>query len=186
MTPHRAPRADRCGRRTGTRGRLAAGGRLFLLSSVLLCGVGALGPLVGWVTLTTTLGPTAYLLLHTDHAAARLRNALLGHASAVASGLACLAAFGLWDHPSAVSRGHNTVRQIVAQSLAVGLTVLFLELFDAHHPPAAATALLITSGITRPGPPLYGMLTGLALVLALTPVLARTLCQPLHERNEED
>ncbi|WNM32583.1 RICIN domain-containing protein [Streptomyces sp. Li-HN-5-11] len=31
-----------------------------------------------------------------------------------------------------------------------------LHLCDAHHPPAAATALLIASGITRPGPPLHG------------------------------
>ncbi|OIK29234.1 HPP family protein [Streptomyces malaysiense] len=96
----------------------------------------------------------------------------------MASGLACLAAFGLWDHPSVVSRHGDTARQSVAQALAVGLTVFFLHLVDAHHPPAAATALLITSGITRPGPPLYGMLTDLALVLVLAPVLAKTLHGP--------
>ncbi len=54
----------------------------------------------------------------------------------------------------------------------MGLTLFLLHLLDAYHPPAAATALVITSGISRPGPPLYGMLTGLALVLTIAPVLS--------------
>jgi hypothetical protein len=53
----------------------------------------------------------------------------------------------------------------------VGLTLFLLHVLDGHHAPAAATALLIASGIARPGPPLYGLLTGLALVLAIAPLL---------------
>ncbi|WP_206306416.1 hypothetical protein [Streptomyces malaysiense] len=75
MTWRGAPEAPRTGRGGGMRGRCAAGCRPFLRSAVPLCGVGATGPLIGWVTLTTTLGPTAYLLLHSDHISARLRNA---------------------------------------------------------------------------------------------------------------
>ncbi|MCK7621844.1 HPP family protein [Streptomyces sp. RS10V-4] len=153
--------------------RLPGGLRLFALSVVLLAGVGGVGRLIGWVALTTTLGPTAYLLLTPSATVlARLRSAVTGHALAVAVGLACLAAFGLWSHPSIVEQHHDTGRQIWAQALAVGLTLLLLHVCDAPHPPAAATALLIASGISRPGAPLYGLLVGLALVLAIAPLLA--------------
>jgi hypothetical protein len=155
------------------RTRLLGGLRLFVLSALLLAGVGAIGHLIGWVALTTTLGPTAYLLLsRPESVSARLRSAVTSHVVAIAVGLACLAAFGLWSHPSVAEQHHDTAPQIGAQALAVGLTLFLLHLLDAHHAPAAATALLITSGITRPGPPLYGLLVGLALVLVIAPLLA--------------
>ncbi|MFF7651581.1 HPP family protein [Streptomyces sp. NPDC007983] len=153
--------------------RWAAGRRLFLTSAALLAVVGAIGRGAGWVTLTATLGPTAYVLLvHPESEAARLRNSSLGHLMAIACGLACLAVFGLWQHPSVVEQKYDTWAQIGAQALAVGLTLLLLELIEAQHPPAAATALLISSGIARPGPPLYGMLTGLVLLIAGAALLA--------------
>ncbi|MFJ7147554.1 HPP family protein [Streptomyces sp. NPDC100445] len=162
----------RSGPVSGATNRLLGGARLFALSALLLAGVGAVGDVIGWVALTTTLGPTAYLILaHPESVTARLRTAVTGHAVAIALGLACLAAFGLWNHPSVAERHHDTASQIGAQALAVGLTLFVLHLLDAHHAPAAATALLITSGITRPGPPLYGLLAGLALVLTLAPLL---------------
>ncbi|MFH8811643.1 HPP family protein [Streptomyces hygroscopicus] len=167
--------------------RWAAGRRLFLTSAVLLAVVGAVGQGAGWVLLTTTLGPTAYMLLaQPESEAARLRNSSLGHATATACGLACLAVFGLWQQPSVVEQKRDTWSQIGAQALAVGLTVLLLELFRAQHPPAAATALLITSGIARPGPPLYGMLTGLALLIACAALLARVERRPAAADAREE
>ncbi|GAA2483513.1 HPP family protein [Streptomyces longisporus] len=160
------------GRRRIASERLVGGFRLFVLSALLLAGVGAIGRLAGWVALTATLGPTAYVLLaHPGSVGARWRNAVSGHVLAVAVGLGCLAVFGLWDHPSVADQHHDTARQIGAQALAVGLTLFLLHVLDAHHAPAAAPALLIASGIARPGPPLYGLLTGLALVLAIAPLL---------------
>ncbi|WP_413098479.1 HPP family protein [Streptomyces sp. Inha503] len=165
------PRTDTVPARIGT--RWAAGRRLFLASAVLLAVVGAIGQGTGWITLTPTLGPTAYVLVvHPESEAARLRNSSLGHLVATACGLACLAVFGLWQHPSVVEQKHDTWAQIGAQALAVGLTLLVLELIEAQHPPAAATALLITAGIARPGPPLYGMLVGLLLLIAGAALIA--------------
>jgi hypothetical protein len=168
------------------RSRLAGGLRLLVLSALLLAGVGAVGRLVGWIALTTTLGPTAYLLLaHPRSVDARLRSAAIGHALAVAVGLACLAAFGLWSHPSTAAVQHDTGAQIGAQALSVGLTLFLLHVCKAHHPPAAATTLLITSGISRPGPPLYGMLTGLALVLVIASLLSAATA-PKQPKQAED
>ncbi|WP_324785923.1 HPP family protein [Streptomyces sp. H51] len=162
-----------------TRSRLLGGVRLMLLSALLLAGVGAIGRLIGLVALTTALGPTAYLLLaHPESVTARLRTAVAGHALAIAVALACLAVFGLWTHPSVAERHQDTAGQIGAQALAVGLTLFLLHLCNAHHPPAAATSLLITSGICRPGPALYGLLVGLALVLAIAPLLTSATSRP--------
>ncbi|MER6738826.1 HPP family protein [Streptomyces puniciscabiei] len=123
--------------------------------------------------LTTTVGPTAYLLpAHPEDEASRLRSSLFGHAAATGCGLAALAVSGLGDHPSVAEEHRDSLAQIAAQALAVGTTLLLLTVLHAHHPPAAATALLISSGIARPGPPLYGMLAGLALLIALAAVLA--------------
>ncbi|MGW7820052.1 HPP family protein [Streptomyces puniciscabiei] len=128
--------------------------------------------------LTTTVGPTAYLLpAHPEDEASRLRSSLFGHAAATGCGLAALAVSGLWGHPSVAEEHRDSLAQIAAQALAVGTTLLLLTVLHAHHPPAAATALLISSpgivsGIVRSGPPLYGMLAGLALLIALAAVLA--------------
>ncbi|EFL29323.1 conserved hypothetical protein [Streptomyces himastatinicus ATCC 53653] len=135
--------------------------------------MGAIGQGTGWIMLTPTLGPTAYVLLvHPESEAARLRNSSLGPLVATAGGLACLAVFGLWQHPFVVEQKHDTWSLIGAQALAAGLTLLVLELIEAQHPPAAATALLITAGIARPGPPLYGMLVGLLLLIAGAALIA--------------
>lgn len=168
----------------GLRARLRTGTRLLVLSAVALVAVGAVGQGIEWMLLTTTLGPTAYILLAHPHTeAAQVRSSVIGHTGAAACGLACLAAFGLWDQQSTAARESDTWRQIGAQALAVGVTLFLLVVLKAHHPPAAATALLITSGIARPGPPLYGMLTGLALLIAAAAVLSRVHPSPGRARG---
>jgi hypothetical protein len=84
-----------------------------------------------------------------------------------------LAVFGLWHEPSVIQLGHTTSAQVAAAALAVALTVASLEIIGTHHAPAAATSLLIATGLARPGRPLYGLLLGLVIVLVLAPALAR-------------
>lgn len=165
--------------------RLREGGRLLVLSALVLTAVGFLGHGVGLLILTATVGPTAYLLLaHPENEQARVRNALLGHGAATAGGLAVLAAFGLWSHPSIVATHRDTPAQILAEALALGVTLLLLALLNASHPPAAATALLITSGIAGPVRPLIGMLVGLAVTIALAALvsLATARSAPARQR----
>lgn len=160
-------------RSISVRDRLGAGTRLFVLSGALLAAIGFVGYAAGWILVTTTIGPTLYILLaHPDIKASSLRSGVLGHSCAIASGLAMLAVFGLWSNPSVSEAGQDTPAQIGAETLSVAVTLFLLTALNAHHPPAASTALLITSGIARPGPPLYGMIVGLAAVLAVAPLLA--------------
>ena len=162
-------------------GRLKLGARYFLLTGVLVGAVGLASRFLMWPLLTTTVGPTAYVFAaHPDSEAARFRNALAGHGVALGCGLAALALFGLTRYPSISTTGSPSLRQVVAAVTGVGLTVLLLELVGSHHAPAAATALLITTGLAKPGAPLIGLVLGLAIVVALGPMVGRLpLARPL-------
>jgi hypothetical protein len=164
--------------------KLITGLRFMLLLSVSLAVAGAVGRGLEWVTLTATLGPTGYVFAaHPEQEGSRRRNAIVGHAAAVACGLAMLAAFGLWSAPSITQVGYPTWQHVGAGALAAGLTVLALELLDAHHAPAAATALLVATGLAKPGKPLFGLLVGLAVVILIGPLLSRIF--PLRRREAQ-
>ncbi len=154
--------------------RVVRGTRHLVLTAALVGAAGAAGRALSWPVLTSTVGPKAYVFAaHPDSEAARFRNAVVGHAIAVGIGLSSLAAFGLWDHRSVSSLGAPTPGQIGAAAAGVGVTVLALELLGSHHAPAAATALLITTGLAKPGSPLIGLVVGLAVVIAAGPLVGR-------------
>jgi hypothetical protein len=154
--------------------RTAAGLRYLVVTAVLVAAVGAGGWWLSWPLLTSTVGPTAYVFVaHHTSATGRVRNAMTGHGIGVVAGLGALSAFGLLHAPSESALGAPTLRQIAAAALAVGVTVFLLELLDSHHAPAAASALLVSSGLARPGRPLIGLVVGLAVVIALGPLLGR-------------
>lgn len=155
--------------------RLLSGLRIGLLVGILLAAVGTAGLLSGaGVWLTAALGPSAYLLVaHPRDVTARARNAVVGHSAALVAGLVALAVFGLWDAPSVAETHRESWPQIAAQAVAIALTLLVLTVADAHHAPAGATALLVSSGIAAPGAPLLGLVVGLVIVLVLAPLLAR-------------
>lgn len=159
--------------------RLLLGLRFALLGGVLVAAVGVAGHLaagtaLGATWLTTTLGPTAYVVLaHPRSVTSRLRNGVVGHSTGVVAGLAALAAFGLWGAPSVAETHTESLAQIGAQAAALALTLLVLTLAGAHHAPAGATTLLVASGIAGPGKPLIGLVVGLVIVLAVAPLLSR-------------
>lgn len=136
--------------------------------------VGVAGRYLRWPLLASAIGPTLYVFIaHPTSATARLRSALVGHGVAVATALASVAAFGLWGSASMSARGYPSLRQAGAAAVALGVTLGLLHLLRTHHAPAAATSLLIATGLAGPGKPLFGLLIGLAIVIAAGPVLAR-------------
>ena len=148
--------------------------RYLLLTAALVGAVGIAGRYLAWPLLTSTVGPTAYIFAaHPRSEAARFRNALVGHGVAIVCGLGALAAFGLVRYPSISETGSPSATQVAAAVLGTGLTVFLLELAGSHHAPAAATALLITTGLAKPGAPLIGLVLGLAIVIALGPLFGR-------------
>ena len=169
--------------------KVVSGLRLLVLVGGLLLGIAIASRQLGVGLLTAALGPTAYMFAaHPDTEAARVRNAVVGHSTAVASGLASLALFGLFWSPLPIESSRFGPMQDGAVALAVGLTLLVLELTRSHHAPAAATAVLVASGLADPGPKLVGLVLGLAAVAMAAPLLRLLPLAALVRRlrSEED
>jgi hypothetical protein len=148
--------------------------RYLLLVGVVVGVVGVVGQWLAWPLITSTVGPTAYMFAaHPESETSRFRNALIGHTVAVGAGLGSLAIFGLLHHASVSTTGAPTWSQAAAAAMAAGVTVAVLEIFGSHHAPAAATALLIATGLAKPGAPLIGLVLGLAVVITIGPLLGR-------------
>jgi hypothetical protein len=155
----------------GLAARFALAVRYVVVICVLVATVGITGRLLAWPLLTATLGPTAYVFAaHPRTEGARFRNAVVGHSVAIGGGLASAGLFGLWHHPSVAARGAPTLDQVAAAVMAVGVTMLVLSLAQVHHAPAAASALLVATGLARPGTPLLGLAVGLAILVVLAPL----------------
>ncbi len=69
-----------------------------------------------------------------------------------------------------MTSGRPDPAQVAASAAAVGTTLFLLELLHSHHAPAAATALLITTGLASPGAPLGGLVLGLVILCLLGPL----------------
>lgn len=158
----------------GSRPRAALALRYLLLSGLVIGVVGLAGHWVAWPILTSTLGPTAYTFVaHPESETSRFRNALIGHSAGLGVGLGVLIVFGLLHCPPVSTTGTLSFLQAAAAATAVGVTVAVLELTDSHHAPAAATALLVTTGQAKPRAPLIGLALGLAIVITLGPLIGR-------------
>lgn len=157
-----------------SRVQLGAGMRYLLITGTAVGAAGVAGHWLAWPLLTSTIGPTAYMFAaHPGEETARVRNAAIGHGVGIGVGLCALAAFGLLHRPRIASTSGPTWAQLAAAAGAAGVTVLLLELAGSHHAPAAATALLVATGLARPGAPLIGLVLGLALVLVVGSTLTR-------------
>jgi hypothetical protein len=148
--------------------------RYLLLTGVVVGVVGAAGHWLAWPLITSTVGPTAYMFIaHPGSETSRVRNAVVGHAVAIGAGTGALVVFGLVHHPSVSTSGAPSFAQVAAAATAAGATVAVLELAGSHHAPAAATALLVATGLAKPGAPLIGLVLGLAIVIVLGPLIGR-------------
>jgi CBS domain-containing membrane protein len=94
-----------------------------------------------------SLGATAFLLFCAPLSApASPRNVFLGHATGAIVGWTCLAVMGLHEAPSALIAGVDWPRVTVA-ALSLGLTGCLMVLLRCVHPPAGATALIVSLGL---------------------------------------
>ncbi|MBL0311564.1 MAG: HPP family protein [Holophagaceae bacterium] len=98
-----------------------------------------------------SLGPTAFLFFFSPASpTASPRHTILGHAIGIACGYGALLLFGLAGAP-AQGPGEMVTPRILAATLSLAGTGALMILLRAAHPPAGATALIISLGfITRP------------------------------------
>lgn len=94
-----------------------------------------------------SLGATAFILFYVPLAEpASPRNTFCGHLIGAIAGLAALHLFGLQDLPSAVANGVDLAR-VGAAALSLGATGGLMILLRVAHPPAGATALIVSLGL---------------------------------------
>jgi CBS-domain-containing membrane protein len=95
-----------------------------------------------------SLGPTAFLIFDRPQVpSAAPRNIVIGHAIGIACGVVSLAVFGVLGEPTPVR--HLTFTRVLAAAVSLGLTVAVMVLVRVPHPPAAATALVVSLGYLR-------------------------------------
>src|SRR5690554_7585500 len=112
--------------------------------------------LVSFVALVTqeafifpSLGATAFILFYVPMAQpASPRNTLCGHLIGALMGLLCLYIFDLQGQPSAFATGVDLSR-VGAAALSLGLTSCLMVVFRVAHPPAGATALIVSRSEER-------------------------------------
>ena len=129
--------------------------------------------LVSFVALVTqeafifpSLGATAFILFYVPMAQpASPRNTLCGHLIGALMGLLCLYIFGLQGQPSAFATGVDLPR-VGAAALSLGLTSCLMVVFRVAHPPAGATALIVSLGLMPNPAQLPILMAGVALLLA--------------------
>ncbi|MBQ0753972.1 MAG: HPP family protein [Gammaproteobacteria bacterium] len=94
-----------------------------------------------------SLGATAFLLFHLPLAeASSPRNAICGHLIGALCGWAALWLFNLLDAPAAFITGVDWPR-VAAAGLSLGLASALMILCRVAHPPAGATALIVSLGL---------------------------------------
>jgi CBS-domain-containing membrane protein len=93
-----------------------------------------------------SLGPTAFLLFFDPRSpSASPHHAVIGHAIGILCGYGSLLLFNLEHSGSALALGMTWPR-VLAAALSLASTGALMILFNAAHPPAGATTLIISLG----------------------------------------
>ena len=143
-------------------------------AAVLLFISGGLGILFGQPWLFPSLGPSA--LLHAyfpENRTGRFYNTAVGQGIGVAAGYLAVALVGAASSPAVISTELLTWPRVWATIIAVFLTAFFQIAVKAYHPPAAATALLISLGAFQWGKREIEILAIGILVIATAGVVVR-------------
>lgn len=112
-----------------------------------------------------SLGATAFILFHIPLAEpASPRNTLSGHLIGALAGFASLYLFGLADSPSAMAAGVDPAR-VGAAALSLGVTGFMMVWLRVPHPPAGATALIVSLGLMHELEQLPILMAGVVLLL---------------------
>jgi CBS domain-containing membrane protein len=120
-----------------------------------------------------SLGPSAFLAFTSPNVpSASPRSTVFGHWIGALGGYAALWMFGLAHHPGALVEGVSWQR-IGAAALAVGLTTAGMVLANTPHPPACATALIVSLGLLRKPQQIAVVFAAVVVIAAVSVVINR-------------
>ena len=120
------------------------------VSAALILAAGAMSLATKQPWLFAGLGPTVIVAASSPgHPSTRFHSIVLGHAAAFACAWLSLLLLGAADAATLSSPHGMAVARVWASAFAVAGTALVQPTLRAYHPPAAATALLLTLGVYR-------------------------------------
>jgi hypothetical protein len=120
-----------------------------MISAILVLAAGALSLATKRPWLIASLGPSAMLLAsNPGHPTTRFHAIVLGHLTAFVSAWLALLLMGASQAP-ALGADLSPAR-VWAGAFAIALAAVVQPSLKAYHPPAAATALLVTLGVHKP------------------------------------
>lgn len=126
-----------------------------------------------------SLGPTAFMFFESPLSRqASPRNTLIGHLVAVVAGVASLAVFGLYHHPSVLVEGVSLAR-VGAAALSLALTGSVLLLARSSHPPTGATTLIVSLGLLKTPRQLAAIMVGVLLLTVISWIFNRLAGVPV-------
>ena len=139
------------------------------VSGVLLLAAGAMSLATRQPWLFPALGPSAVLIAaNPGHPTTRFHSVVVGHVTAFACAWLALILLGAGDSATLLGGHAMPVVRVWASAIAVAATTLVQPSFRAWHPPAAATALLVTSGVYHADrSTAFAMLAGVVVVALL-------------------
>jgi CBS-domain-containing membrane protein len=154
-----------------------------LAGGILILAVGLIALAAGQVWLFPSLGPTVYLQVVTPkQPSAKIYAVLVGHTIGVAVAAIAMAVTGA-AQTLPMSSGALSPERVWASVLAIALLIFGEKLAKAGHPPAAATALLITLGGLGTTPKdLLAIAAGVVIVAGLGEILRRLRAATPDER----
>ena len=120
------------------------------ICAALVIIVGALGFWMHQPWLFAGLGPSILLVAsNPGHETSRFRSIAVGHLVAIGCAYLALLMLNATSAPSLLAAATMSMPRVWASAGALAMLVLVQPQLRAYHPPAAATALLVTSGAYR-------------------------------------
>lgn len=146
--------------------------RRFVMAAFTFINGGISIALISFVALITqeafifpSLGATAFIIYYVPlSSAASPRNVFWGHLIGASCGLLALYLFALHQSGSAVYDG-VTLARVGAIALSLSLAGFLMIYFEVAHPPAAATALIVSLGLMPDPRQIPVLMAGVVLLL---------------------
>jgi hypothetical protein len=121
-----------------------------LVSAMLIVLVGAIGSWMRQPWLFAALAPTALMVAaNPGHETTNFRAIVVGHLAAIACAYLALLMLNATASPSMLATRVVPVPRIWASATALAMLAIVMPQLRSFHPPAAATALLVTLGAYR-------------------------------------
>ena len=145
------------------------------LAATLIVMAGAIGQWLKQPWLFAGLGPTVLMLAtNPGHETTRFRAVVISHLAAIGCAYLALLMVNALGATAVVTRATVPMPRVWASAVSLAMLAVLLPQLKAYHPPAAATALLVTLGAYRmTGKTPLALMAGVFVVAAVAELLQR-------------